>query len=142
MHSSARHDPAQKAKRLNPLLGAKCFAVLCLIRGALCFVSYGRIRSFFPAAEGREHSQYYARQVARHVEGLARYVPAASCLTQALALQYILARSGHRCSIGIGVRETEPGKFAAHAWVNCNGLAVLGHRGMPLRSYEPLVELN
>ena len=142
MRNPARQLAAPEAKRRNTTLAVKSLVVLCLMRLALCFLSYARIRSFFPAAQGRQQSHYYARQVARHIEHLGRFVPAASCLTQALALQYILAHSGHRSSIGIGVRETEPGNYAAHAWVRCNGFVVLGHRGTSLRSYAPLVELD
>ena len=40
---------------------------------------------------------------AHAVRRVARLVPFASCLTQAMALQLLLARSGHHCSVCIGV---------------------------------------
>lgn len=55
-----------------------------------------------------------------------RFVPKATCLTQALALQSLLSRSGHRSTLKIGVaREGETG-FEAHAWVVCDDHIVIG----------------
>lgn len=54
-----------------------------------------------------------------------RFIPRATCLTQALALHRLLSRYGYRSSIQIGVRKLD-GRFGAHAWVE--------HRGSPLLS--------
>ena len=60
------------------------------------------------------------------VKAVSRYVPVATCLTQALALQWLLARSGHTSRIHLGARKDVEGKFAAHAWVECEDRVVIG----------------
>jgi hypothetical protein len=56
----------------------------------------------------------------------ARYVPRATCLTQALAAHALLVGSGHSSHIQIGVAKDATNQFEAHAWLNCNGHIVLG----------------
>lgn len=91
---------------------------------------------------------------AHAVRRAARLVPRGSCLTQAMALQLILARRGQPCSVRIGVdRSPAPdaassakngqfcegeadttafasasasGRFEAHAWVEWRGRVILG----------------
>ena len=58
------------------------------------------------------------------IRAAARYVPGATCLTQALALQWLLVRSGHISSVHLGAKKSPEGKFEAHAWVECDGLVV------------------
>lgn len=55
-----------------------------------------------------------------------RYVPQVTCLTQALALQVLLARRGHLARLRIGVLRDEERQLRAHAWVECEGKVVLG----------------
>jgi hypothetical protein len=73
----------------------------------------------------------------------ARRVPRASCLTQALAAQMLLARYGHRSRLRIGVGRDTAGQFAAHAWVEVNGQLVIGgeiaHNYVPLPDIEGLI---
>ena len=59
------------------------------------------------------------------VGAASRYVPGATCLTQALALEAMLVRTGHRCRVEIGVAKDE-GVLQAHAWVVSGHLIVLG----------------
>jgi hypothetical protein len=59
------------------------------------------------------------------VQVVARRVPDASCLTQALATQILLAQAGHPSALRIGVQR-DAGKFKAHAWVECGGRIVIG----------------
>lgn len=61
------------------------------------------------------------------VRAASRCIPAASCLTQSLALHYLLTRAGHRPEICIGViKDTEAG-IDAHAWVECAGQPLLSN---------------
>ena len=55
-----------------------------------------------------------------------RYVPAATCLTQALAGQILLAQHGEPSLLRIGVAKNEAGKLEAHAWVESRGRIVIG----------------
>ena len=61
------------------------------------------------------------------VRAASRYVPRATCLTQALAGQRILAASGYESHVEIGVGKDEHRRFRAHAWVVCGGEIVIGH---------------
>jgi hypothetical protein len=60
------------------------------------------------------------------VRAVARRIPMASCLTQALALQWLLTRAGHRASLYIGVAKGHERGFEAHAWVESRGEILLG----------------
>lgn len=119
---------------------ARCLAALVVMRIALSCAGYAAIRKRMPQAEASAQSHYYARQLARRIERLARFVPRASCLTQALALQYLLARAGHRSELQVGVRRDEDGRFLAHAWVSCNDRVVLGAATTRLSDFTPLAE--
>ena len=55
-----------------------------------------------------------------------RYVPAATCLTQALAGQILLAQHGEPALLQIGVAKNEAGNLVAHAWVENRGRIVIG----------------
>jgi hypothetical protein len=59
---------------------------------------------------------------------VSRYLPGATCLTQALAAQALLTHSGFPSQVEIGVAKDELGRFHAHAWVVCQGHVVLGER--------------
>ncbi len=119
---------------------ARCLGALVVMRIALSTMGYAAIRKRMPEAAPSEHAHYYARQIARRIERLARFMPRASCLTQALALQYLLARAGHACDLQIGVRRDEAGRFLAHAWVSCNGHIVLGAATTRLSDFTPIAE--
>jgi hypothetical protein len=119
-------------------LDAKCLAALAAMRIALSAAGYAAVRARMPQAPASPHAQFYARQLARRIERLARLVPGASCLTQALALQWLLARAGHGCELLVGVRRDDTGRFAAHAWVACNDRIVLGAAGTRIEDFTTL----
>ena len=71
------------------------------------------------------------RIVAWSVRAAARLVPGASCLTQALCAQQLLARRGRSSTVRIGVRQGEAGggtgtDLRAHAWLLADGHVLLG----------------
>lgn len=67
-------------------------------------------------------------RVRRAITAVARRVPPATCLVQALAADTMLRRRGLGCRIRIGVRAStrDAGAIAAHAWVDYDGAVVLG----------------
>ena len=65
-------------------------------------------------------------RTAASVRRVSRYVPAATCLTQALATQFLLTRQGQVSSLRIGVTKTEAGEFKAHAWLESEGKIIIG----------------
>ncbi|MBA3474712.1 MAG: lasso peptide biosynthesis B2 protein [Rubrobacter sp.] len=55
-----------------------------------------------------------------------RYVPEATCLTQALAAEVLLARHGHPADLRVGFVRAERGKLEGHAWLESRGRIVVG----------------
>ena len=62
------------------------------------------------------------------VRAASRRIPAASCLTQSLALHCLLTRAGHCSEVRIGVTKDMEGGFGAHAWVEYAGQPLLSGR--------------
>jgi hypothetical protein len=75
------------------------------------------------------------------VQAAARRIPAASCLTQALALQHLLACAGHPAELRIGVAKDTTRGFQSHAWVEYRGQILLGDNG-ELEHYSPILALK
>jgi hypothetical protein len=75
-------------------------------------------------------------QVVWAVRAASRLVPRASCLTQAIAAQSVLARSGIPSQVEIGVSKNQS-RLHAHAWVVCQGQVVLG--GGQIDRYHSLI---
>ena len=64
-----------------------------------------------------------------------RWLPAPTCLVQALALHILMARYGHVSQVRIGVTNRN-GNLDAHAWVESSGQVLLGAPDLAL--YRPL----
>lgn len=60
------------------------------------------------------------------VRATARRVPKASCLTQAIALESLLAEAGEVGTVRFGVARKPDGAFEAHAWVEHAGRILIG----------------
>lgn len=71
-----------------------------------------------------------------------RYIPSASCLTQALAAKVLLRRRGHAAKLRIGVAKGNAGNFEAHAWIEVDGRAVIGGSDSRLKRYTGLPEFR
>src|ERR1043165_7303877 len=67
------------------------------------------------------HAPASPQEIACAVRLAARYVPRATCLTQALATQILLGRHGHQGEVHIGVALDAELGFRAHAWVKNQG---------------------
>jgi hypothetical protein len=79
-----------------------------------------------PREPGRSEDPFRADRVARAVARASRVVPGARCLTQALAAQVLLERSGLPTRLHIGV-VGDPGQTVrGHAWVESQGVIVIG----------------
>jgi transglutaminase superfamily protein len=59
-----------------------------------------------------------------------QYIPKATCLTQALATQVLLARQGYATSLYIGVTKSDRGRLEAHAWIESQGKVVVGESAL------------
>jgi Transglutaminase-like superfamily len=98
-----------------------CGALLILARTrlALSILPWRRmrapvIRSIAPALRTNADRLEWA------IRATSRFIPRATCLTQALALQRLLAHHGYESRVQIGARNTD-GHFGAHAWVEHEG---------------------
>ena len=61
------------------------------------------------------------------VKTASRYVPAATCLTQALTAKTLLTKSGHPSDLRIGVAKVDGDQLEAHAWVESQGKILIGN---------------
>lgn len=124
-----------------------------LVRMGLSFYSFERVqralsrfsRPVASTAKNQEDSTVErvegVERVVWAVRAASRYVPAASCLTQALAAHTLLERRGLQNALRIGVARNEAGVFEAHAWIESDGEVVLG-KLHDLDRYTPLPSLQ
>lgn len=94
-----------------------------------------RVKSGTRVSEQRRRQQ--VSRVVWAVKRASRLVPAATCLTQALATVAMTAMQGQRTHLRIGVCKAEGGGFEAHAWAEYEGRIVIG-RIPNLGRYTPL----
>lgn len=64
--------------------------------------------------------------VAGSVRATSKFVPYATCLTQALATKTLLRLNGQDSQMRIGVDKDEKESFLAHAWIEIDGKIVIG----------------
>lgn len=86
-----------------------------------------RIITFLTRVRPTERpTEVSAQDLAWAVKAASRYVPKPTCLTQAMALNVLLARRGHAGDIKIGVAKDPDGGLKSHAWVEHDGRIILG----------------
>jgi hypothetical protein len=85
-------------------------------------------------ADGRDLDT--ARRVGRCVQRLAAWIPGSTCLVQAVAGRWLLARHGIGSTLCLGGQRDGNGRFLAHAWLELAGSPVLGEPS-PMR-FGPL----
>ena len=127
----------------DKLLLVQCLASLAAFRIGLCFLPYQTLRKWMPEKPATDRGS--VEDLSRTAWGIrhaARLVPGASCLTQALAAQLLLARAGHQSQIEVGVAMGEDGRFAAHAWLISDGHVIVGGSPQYLERFTPLANLD
>jgi len=72
------------------------------------------------------------------VQAVAKRVPHATCLTQALALQMLMGKAGREAELTIGVTRGRDRAFEAHAWLKHNGAILVGDHS-DLASFSPIL---
>ena len=106
---------------------SRCLLVVAAVRLGLTLLSYNRVRSLVTRLDARQcASMGELRRVAWGVAAAARFVPNATCLTQALSGQYMLARQGNASKIRIGIERGTGEQLKAHAWLVSDNHIVLG----------------
>lgn len=81
-----------------------------------------------------------AEPLAWAVATVSRLVPAATCLTQALALQALLGRSGERSTLHVGFLRESTGEVRGHAWLEWRGRVLIG--GNSSSAFTRLIALD
>lgn len=128
--------------RWFPVLCAALFWVVV----ARLWLTFGTHRGLRPRVfehslkEAQDVAAWRVGRIAWAVRQAARLVPRASCLTQGLAAQIMLARRGLPSTLHIGVRKDALAPFEAHAWLTFQGRIILGHRDNLLNRYSQLAE--
>ena len=79
-----------------------------------------------PPKPGRATDPSFADRVATAVVQASRVVPGATCLTRALAAQALLERQGVPTRLHIGIIRDGGQAIRGHAWVERQGVIVLG----------------
>jgi hypothetical protein len=108
-----------------------------VVRVALWCLPYGTVRRLTttrvapsptppPPRDGRDP---LVGSVTAAVRSASRYVPRATCLTQALVAERMLARRGRVTTLRIGVVRDTTGALEAHAWLEHDGRVVIGDDG-------------
>ena len=115
-------------------------AAVTLVRAGLRFLplpAWERMAerlSGSPPADGTPSAT--AQDVAWAVRSASRVVPGATCLTQALAAKLVLSRRGYSSRLRIGVARGPGHRLRAHAWLEANGVVVVG--GSRVEEFTPL----
>ncbi len=65
-----------------------------------------------------------------------------SCFPQALVGKMLLERRGYPANIRIGVIKDADGSLRAHAWVERDGIVVIGGPVAHVEKYTPLPDLD
>ena len=105
--------------------------VVGAVRVGLWVLPYDRLRRLLetiaPTRQPRQHAdRACAERVGWAVGQVAECVPDATCLTRALAAEWILNRLGQPSSLRFGVAKGETGGIEAHAWLESGGTIVVG----------------
>ena len=109
--------------------------VVAGVRMLLWLLSFGRLLWFVERTALRSARAVPTRfpeteNIVWAVTTATRYVPRATCLTQALAAQWLLARFGYPTLLRIGVAKGEEKVLKAHAWLESEGRVVVGGEGL------------
>jgi hypothetical protein len=121
-----------------------CEALLtvALIRAGLWVLPlrfiHGRLVRVGSIAAGRRSVD--VERLSRAVRIAATRVPAASCLTQALALQALVRRRGLASRVHVGFRLEPSGQLGGHAWLESDGEVLIG--GGRLDEFRTLLKLE
>lgn len=121
----------------------RAFFLVGAIRAGLCLLPFRVVQRLAGKAGKGAAAIYSVGRYVWAVRAASGCVPGATCLTQALAAQVLLAQSGYDSRIEIGVAKDEQRRFRAHAWVVCGDEIVIGgaeaDRYVPLAAWETMI---
>jgi hypothetical protein len=100
-------------------------ALSAAYRVALWMLPWDRVAALRSSRDKSLAKQISVERLEWAVRAASRRIPAANCLTAALALHHLMSRAGYDSSIHIGVAKTPARGFEAHAWVEHDGATLL-----------------
>lgn len=114
-----------RAERRLLIEAAVCLAA---IRIALLVLPFRRLLAILnSAARSLRARQSETDRVAWAIDVASRHVPFTdNCLVRALAAQALLKRRRRNADIRFGVARNASGEFEAHAWVESDGVPIIG----------------
>lgn len=126
--------PLRKFLRLScreRWLLAKATALLAFVRFALSLLPFPYIRPLLARASRCSprlaNDPLAVEQFPWAVRAVSRLIPGGQhCLSQALTVHTFLARRGYPSKICFGVQREQGMAFTAHAWVECDGVVLIG----------------
>ena len=82
--------------------------------------------SFYSVCDAPEKVDWTRiKNAVRAVRAVSRFVPGASCLTQAVAALLLIKAGGQQTELKIGVTKDNR-EFKAHAWLEIGGQIIIG----------------
>ena len=122
-------------KALLYVWGVKCGLRLLPFRTMLTLINSAPIK--------RGRTSFPLNQLLGAMDTAGRNVPRATCLVRAMAGQAFLARYGHETDLRIGVLKDQSEKgVKAHAWLESQGLVLLGGAVGPYTAFPTLGDLE
>ena len=128
---------------------ASTVALLGAIRLGLRLLPFRTIRGMITVVVKQAQASAGSRRIGQPsldrlvwaVTVASQYVPKATCLTQALATQVLLAWHGQPPSnLRVGVAKSEEGRLEGHAWVECQGRIIVGGEDLSRYTLVPGME--
>lgn len=130
----------------------RALPLVALVRLGLSVLPYRVVRKvaarLAPQAGSGCDDALTPREIATLMQGIeraSRLIPKASCLTQAITAQVMLARRGQAARLQIGVARGEEARFEAHAWIECQSRIIiggLGRGGIETQRFTPLASFD
>lgn len=110
------------------LLG-QSFILIWMIRISLWLFRFQSLNKWLlrlSSPEVQEVNWVEVKDIVQSVRACSRFVPYASCLTQALTARTLLRFKGQDPQLKFGVDKDESGQFSAHAWLEINERIIIG----------------
>jgi hypothetical protein len=105
--------------------------------------TFASIKQKISSSDGPPAPPELARWVGRLVTVSARYVPHSTCLSRAMAAQFVLKRKGFGSTVCIGVANGDgPEAMLAHAWLVSGESVVVGNENNELEKFKLLTQMK
>lgn len=115
--------------------------LLFMVRIRLALFGYSSLQRD-PVSVCPEKAGINPEVVAKIIERVAKFVPGALCLAQAITAQRQLAKMGYKTTIRIGVKAETTAYLEAHAWLIYQDKVILGGAENKLADYKVMSNID